>query len=63
MRWACVSLINFYISSDCFILFYFFSGGGGGGWWGIYYITTESTVSKAGRDFDCLKGKAELMNS
>ena len=59
MRWACVSLINFYISSDCFILFFFLGGGG----WGIYYITTESTVSKAGRDFDCLKGKAELMNS
>ena len=41
----------FYMSSDSFVLF-----------GGIYYITPESTVWKDGGGFECLKGRAGLMN-
>ena len=43
-----------------YLFIYLFWGGGGRG---VYYITTESTVGKAGCGLDCLKGRAELMNS
>ena len=50
-----VSVLRNLIFTSARILL-FFSGG-------IYHITPKSTVWKAGCGFDCLKGRAGLMNS